>query len=210
MSTTLEHRLVEQGPPRGRFTVTYLVHEAFRRDLLRLSAAVCLPRPDAAERSPALADHWEFVSDQLHHHHSAEDESLWPPVRSQIEDCPDDVAVLDDRQPLFLAHPDWGRFEEELADRQGPVKYVAQQLFSGQDTGQGHLLAGDDRQPALGRVRGGGVAVDRRRFHREVDPADASQVDGQVKQVGAVRERRQRPGEGEGEVVIVRGVGPLG
>ena len=41
-------------------------------------------------------------------------------------------------------------------------------------------------------------------------PPDAGQVDGQAEQVGAVGERRQGPGEGQGEVELVRRVLVLG
>ena len=85
------------GPPRGRFTIVYLIHEAFRRDLKRLSAAVRVPgvTPQTADW---LAGTWDYVDDQLHHHHQVEDASLWPLVRPKLSGRDDDLAVLDEME----------------------------------------------------------------------------------------------------------------
>jgi hypothetical protein len=82
------------GPPRGRFTIVYLIHEAFRRDLARLAGALRAPRTDPP-RARALRAHWEFVDEQLHHHHSVEDDSLWPLVRPKLPGRDEALAVLD-------------------------------------------------------------------------------------------------------------------
>jgi iron-sulfur cluster repair protein YtfE (RIC family) len=87
----------EAGPPRGRFTIVYMIHDAFRRDLARLSAAVRAPGVDSA-RARRLGDHWNFVEDQLHHHHRVEDESLWPLVRPKLAGRAEELAVLDDME----------------------------------------------------------------------------------------------------------------
>jgi iron-sulfur cluster repair protein YtfE (RIC family) len=79
---------------RGRFTIVYLIHEAFRRDLARLSQAVRVPGVDQT-RSRQLGAHWEFVNDQLHHHHQVEDASLWPLVRPKLADRTSQLAILD-------------------------------------------------------------------------------------------------------------------
>jgi iron-sulfur cluster repair protein YtfE (RIC family) len=81
-------------PPRGRFTIVYLIHEAFRRDIGRLSASVRAPGVDGT-RAAQLREHWDFVSDQLHHHHRIEDETLWPLVRPKLEGRKAQLAVLD-------------------------------------------------------------------------------------------------------------------
>lgn len=82
-----------EGPPRGRFTIVYLIHEAFRRDLTRLAAAVRDPGVSTA-RATQLADHWDFIKEQLHHHHQVEDESLWPLVRPKLSGRDEQLAVL--------------------------------------------------------------------------------------------------------------------
>jgi hemerythrin-like domain-containing protein len=95
-----EHRMtIDQqaesggGPPRGRFTIVYLIHEAFRRDIGRLSDAVRTPRIDR-QRASQLSAHWAFVNDQLHHHHLVEDQSLWPLVRPKLSGKDDALGVL--------------------------------------------------------------------------------------------------------------------
>ncbi len=81
------------GPPRGRFTIVYLIHEAFRRDLKRLSAALRESNVDE-RRAGQLGAHWAFIEDQLHHHHEVEDASLWPLVRPKLSGREGELAVL--------------------------------------------------------------------------------------------------------------------
>jgi iron-sulfur cluster repair protein YtfE (RIC family) len=97
-----EHDPPIAGPPRGRFTIVYLIHEAFRRDLGRLSAAVRGPGVDSA-RADQLGAHWEFVNEQLHHHHRVEDESLWPLIRPKLAGRQDELAVLDEMESEHLS-----------------------------------------------------------------------------------------------------------
>jgi hypothetical protein len=87
----------QAGPPRGRFTIVYMIHEAFRRDLARLSGAVRAPRTDPP-RARALQARWEFVDDQLHHHHAVEDDSLWPLVRPKLQGRSEPLAVLEEME----------------------------------------------------------------------------------------------------------------
>ena len=82
------------GPPRGRFTIVFLIHEAFRRDIARLSSAL-RSSPLESTKARQLGTHWDFVRQQLHHHHRVEDESLWPLVRPKLGGQHDELAVLD-------------------------------------------------------------------------------------------------------------------
>jgi Hemerythrin HHE cation binding domain len=113
------------GPPRGRFTIVYLIHEAFRRDLRRLSAAVRAPGVDQA-RARQLGAHWEFVNEQLHHHHEVEDASLWPLVRPKLSGRDDDLAVLAEMEAQHVVLlPLCGAISEgfdSLARQPGPEK----------------------------------------------------------------------------------------
>jgi iron-sulfur cluster repair protein YtfE (RIC family) len=83
----------EGKPPRGRFTIVYLIHEAFRRDLARLSSALRATGVDQ-HRARQLRSHWAFVEDQLHHHHEVEDASLWPLARPKLSGRDEDLNVL--------------------------------------------------------------------------------------------------------------------
>jgi len=82
----------EAKPPRGRFTIVYLIHEDFRRDLARLSSALRATGVDQ-HRARQLRSHWAFVEDQSHHHHEVEDASLWPLVRPKLSGRDEDLDV---------------------------------------------------------------------------------------------------------------------
>ncbi len=72
------------------FTMMYAAHDAFTRDLKRLTAAV-----EAGKTAdPAVRAGWAMFKNQLHIHHTAEDTSLWPVLRGRVTRH-DDVAVLD-------------------------------------------------------------------------------------------------------------------
>jgi iron-sulfur cluster repair protein YtfE (RIC family) len=91
---------------RGRFTIVYLIHDAFRRDMRRLSGAVRAPGV-GKDRATELRSHWEFVKDQLHHHHQVEDDSLWPIVRPKLAGDAEQLAVLramEDQHHAQLPH----------------------------------------------------------------------------------------------------------
>jgi iron-sulfur cluster repair protein YtfE (RIC family) len=72
------------------FIFMYAAHDAFRRDLRRLAAVVKAGR--TAE--PAVRASWATFKNQLHVHHTAEDDWLWPALRAKVAQ-PGDVAVLD-------------------------------------------------------------------------------------------------------------------
>jgi hypothetical protein len=72
------------------FTLMYVAHDAFHRDLRRLAAAVDAGR--AAE--PSVRAGWETFKAQLRLHHTAEDVSLWPALRAKVT-VAGHVAVLD-------------------------------------------------------------------------------------------------------------------
>jgi hemerythrin-like domain-containing protein len=72
------------------FTMMYAAHDAFSRHLDRIAAA--LERDGHV--SGETAERWTLFAKQLHIHHTAEDESLWPMLRAAIA-APDELAVLD-------------------------------------------------------------------------------------------------------------------
>ena len=76
------------------FTPMYASHDAFRRDLERLAAAVADGRADTG---PVRAG-WENFKHQLHVHHTAEDSDLWPRVRERVAGRVRDLALLDDME----------------------------------------------------------------------------------------------------------------
>lgn len=64
------------------------LHAAFRRDLGHLARAAegLTRRP---ERRAAVVRGWVAFRDELHHHHTVEDTSLWPAVRRRTSACAD-------------------------------------------------------------------------------------------------------------------------
>ena len=68
----------------------YAAHDAFDRDLTRLTEAV----RSARTADPAVRTGWATFKNQLHLHHTAEDVALWPALRRQVTD-PAQIAVLD-------------------------------------------------------------------------------------------------------------------
>jgi iron-sulfur cluster repair protein YtfE (RIC family) len=85
-----------------------VVHTMFRRELrLAGGLAGCVARRDAA-RAAVVADHLDLVGAILHHHHTAEDELLWPLL---LERVPDDLAPI-----VHLMESQHGRVEQVLAE----------------------------------------------------------------------------------------------
>jgi hemerythrin-like domain-containing protein len=69
------------------------LHAALRRDLSRLSDAAAQLGNSAAAPPTVLAG-WDTFRAQLHNHHSAEDDDLWPVLRRELSD-PGDLAAVD-------------------------------------------------------------------------------------------------------------------
>jgi len=83
-------RRARPAPGPVDFTVMYAAHDAFDRDLVRLTEAVRSGRTG----DPAVQAGWTTFKNQLHLHHTAEDIALWPALRRQITE-PAEIGVLD-------------------------------------------------------------------------------------------------------------------
>ena len=59
-------------------TGMYVMHHGFRRDLDRFLAAVEITPVSEAEVWAELRRRWDRMAEVLHHHHTVEDEALWP------------------------------------------------------------------------------------------------------------------------------------
>jgi hemerythrin-like domain-containing protein len=76
-----QYRLPRQAAaPEGPVDVRmmYVMHHAFRRDLVMFAAAAAVTPAADQTTWAALAKRWEIFSEILHHHHSGEDAGLWP------------------------------------------------------------------------------------------------------------------------------------
>lgn len=72
------------------FTLMYATHDAFRRDLARLTTAL----QAGLTGEPAVRAGWATLKNQLHVHHTAEDAFLWPPLLAKVTK-PGETAVLE-------------------------------------------------------------------------------------------------------------------
>jgi iron-sulfur cluster repair protein YtfE (RIC family) len=76
-------------------TVMLAAHQALRRDLTGLARAAA----EAARREPAqraaVQRGWEVFQRQLHLHHTAEDELVWPALRQRLAASDAARSVLD-------------------------------------------------------------------------------------------------------------------
>ncbi len=75
------------------FTMMYVAHAAFTRDLQRLRLAY----ERGHVRTPATRARWAMFTKQLHIHHQAEDTALWPLLRNKAL-RPDEVTLLDEME----------------------------------------------------------------------------------------------------------------
>ncbi|MBK3579401.1 hemerythrin domain-containing protein [Streptomyces sp. MBT65] len=143
------------------FTPMYASHDAFRRDLERLAAAVAEGR---AHTGPVLAG-WENFKHQLHIHHTAEDSDLWPRVRARIAGRVRELALLDDMEtehgridPL-LAAVDAALNERafELPDLVRALRATLDDHLKHEEDGalplMGEVLTGADWGAFTGRIR---------------------------------------------------------
>jgi iron-sulfur cluster repair protein YtfE (RIC family) len=95
------------------FTMMYVAHDAFNRDLARLLAAARAGKGF----SPAAQATWELFSRQLHTHHTAEDTALWPRLRASTE-TEGERSLLDEMEAEHgELDPRLERIEAALADR---------------------------------------------------------------------------------------------
>ncbi|MGD0064087.1 MAG: hemerythrin domain-containing protein [Streptosporangiaceae bacterium] len=76
-------------------TIMLAAHDAFRRDLTRLArAAATADLSDPARRQP-IAVGWQLFQRELHIHHSAEDEIIWPTLRPRLAHSDAALSVMD-------------------------------------------------------------------------------------------------------------------
>jgi hypothetical protein len=73
-------------------TIMIAAHDAFRRDLTRLARTASAAN-DPARRQSVQAG-WELFKRELHLHHTAEDEIIWPALRPRLALSPAALSVL--------------------------------------------------------------------------------------------------------------------
>jgi hypothetical protein len=76
-------------------TIMLAAHHAFRRDLTRLARAAAAADLSDPARRRSIAAGWELFKHQLHLHHTAEDEVIWPALRPRLAHSQNALSVLD-------------------------------------------------------------------------------------------------------------------
>jgi Hemerythrin HHE cation binding domain len=76
-------------------TIMLAAHDAFRRDLTRLARTAAAADLSDPARRQSVAAGWELFKHQLHLHHTAEDELIWPVLRPRLAHSPAAQDTLD-------------------------------------------------------------------------------------------------------------------
>ena len=75
-------------------TIMLAAHDAFRRDLTRLVRAAAAADLSDPARRRSVAAGWELFKHELHLHHTAEDEVIWPVLRPRLAHSEHALSVL--------------------------------------------------------------------------------------------------------------------
>jgi iron-sulfur cluster repair protein YtfE (RIC family) len=121
----------------------YVMHHAFRRDLVMFADAAARTPADDREAWTALSRRWDVFSEILHHHHSGEDTGLWP--RLMQVSAPEEQSTLVAMEaehaqidPILTA---CARAFERVATATDPATaaHLAEQLAAARDSLLAHL-----------------------------------------------------------------------
>jgi hypothetical protein len=112
-------------------TIMIAAHDAFRRDLTRLARTTAAANLSDPARRRSVAAGWELFKRQLHMHHTAEDEIIWPTLRPRLAHSQAALSVLDAM--------------EEEHERIDPLLAAVDAAFARDATSPGGDSPGEDR-----------------------------------------------------------------
>src|SRR5262249_41509788 len=78
-------------------------HRVFRREFRDMPALITAVPAGDVDRAKVVSGHLEFMIAALHHHHAAEDELVWPKLRSRAPGQQDDLARMVDQHAEIAA-----------------------------------------------------------------------------------------------------------
>ncbi|HEX7162313.1 MAG TPA: hemerythrin domain-containing protein [Trebonia sp.] len=124
-------------------TIMVAAHDALRNDLTSLARAAQDPGRDSPDRQRSVAAGWELFKRQLHLHHTAEDDLIWPALRERLGHSANALSVLDEMEaehgridPLLAA------VDEGFAAAAGPAGQPDADRLAGAVDGLAATLAG--------------------------------------------------------------------
>jgi hypothetical protein len=98
-------------------TMMYVMHGALRRNLHSIARVTARPNDDP-RHVLGTAVGWEMFKSYLHAHHTAEDDLLWPQMRTVLAPDSDGVALLDAMEAEHAAiDPLLAAIDAAVADR---------------------------------------------------------------------------------------------
>jgi hemerythrin-like domain-containing protein len=133
----------------------YVMHHAFRRDLVMFADAAAVTPAGDRDSWAALAQRWEVFSEILHHHHSGEDAGLWPWLMA--------AATEDEQQVLEAMEAEHAQIDPILtscaeafsrtaaAPDAGTAEHLAERLAAARDTLLAHM--GHEESEAMALVQ---------------------------------------------------------
>ena len=83
------------GAGEADLTIMLGAHHAFGRDLTRLARAAAAADLSDPVRRQSVAAGWDLFKRELHLHHTAEDELIWPALRPRLAHSEAALSVLD-------------------------------------------------------------------------------------------------------------------
>ena len=104
-------------------TMMYAMHDALRRELVRIARVTATWDPDPGQVL-GTAVGWEMFKSYLRVHHTSEDDALWPVMSQELAGRPDDLALIDAMETEHAGiDPLLNAIDAALADRaSGPER----------------------------------------------------------------------------------------
>jgi len=121
-------------------TMMYTLHDALRRELVRISQ-VTARADDDPRHVLRTAVGWEMFKAYLRVHHTSEDDAVWPVMRRALAERPDDLALLDAMESEHAAiDPLLDAVDAALADRNSGPEQLGERVDALGAALSGHLM----------------------------------------------------------------------
>jgi|SRR5262245_4259180 len=130
-------------------TMMYTMHDALRRELVRI-ARVTADADDDPRQVLRAAAGWEMFKTYLRVHHTSEDAAVWPAMSEALAGRADDLALLEAMEAEHAAiDPLLNAIDAALADRESGPKRLGDLVDALQVALNGHLIHEENEALAL-------------------------------------------------------------